>query len=406
MNKPQENHQWAAVIVTAIVVMLATTAAAAQTFTVLHTFAGGSADGKYPAGGLVEDLDGNIFGATQEGGTSGSGTIFEIDPAGNESLLYSFTGGADGGFPRSTLLLNPKGEMYGITNFGGDLNCGEIAGCGVVFGVDSGGALRVLHTFHFNDGNGPCAFFVCGPLLEDPAGNLYGTTDSGGSAMFYGTAFSVSLTGKEQTLYNFCTLAECVDGYGSGNLTRDGAGNLYGVTFEGGVYGLGLLFKIDSAGAYSVLHNFGQGTDGASPWGAPYVDAAGNLYGTTFYGGDLSCESGRGCGVVYKLAANGAETTLHQFQGGPDGGFPYGGLIRDTQGNFYGTTSGGTVAVDFGTVFRLDPKGRETILHHFKAPTDGVFPQAGLLLDSRGNLYGTTSGLDAFNYGTVFKIAP
>jgi uncharacterized repeat protein (TIGR03803 family) len=379
--------------------------APAQTFTVLHTFGGGLVDGEYPGGGLVEDPTGNIFGATQEGGAANAGTIFKIDSKGHESLLYSFTGGADGYFPTSTLLLNTNGEMYGVTGFGGDLNCGY-SGCGVVFAVDSVGALRVLHTFHFQDGDGPCAFFVCGALVEDPDGNLYGTTDGGGNAMFYGTAFSVSSAGEEQTLYNFCTQADCVDGYGSGNLTRDAAGNLYGVAFEGGVYGLGLLFKIDSSGAYSVLHNFGEGTDGASPWGAPYIDAVGNLYGTTFYGGDLSCESGRGCGIVYKVGANGVETTLHQFHGGTDGGFPYGGLTRDGQGNFYGTTSGGTVTGDYGTVFRLDLKGRETVLHHFKAATDGVYPQAGLLLDARGNLYGTTSGLDAFNYGTVFKIAP
>jgi uncharacterized repeat protein (TIGR03803 family) len=193
----------------------------------------------------------------------------------------------------------------------------------------------------------------------------------------------------------------------------DGQGNLYGTTVIGGAYGpgtvggyltvsgYGTVYKVSSSGTESVLHSFTGGTDAANPYAGLIVDSQGNLYGTSTVGGTSAC----GCGTVFKITPNGTETILYNFKGGlSDGGFPYGTLVMDQQGNLYGTTEGGGTADYAGTVFKLAPNGTYTILHRFARSTEGANPYAGLVMDKSGILYGTTEVGGINNFGTVFKV--
>ncbi len=329
--------------------MLAAQPAQAQSFKLLYTFSGG-ADGAYPQdAGLIADGSGNLYGATAYGGNqegfSGSGVIFKLDRAGNETVLYTFTGGADGAQPQSGLVMDTAGNLYGTTVYGG-IQPGAF-GSGVVFELDPVGSETVLLTFNYIDGANPYA-----PLL------------------------------------------------------RDAAGNLYGATFSGGHFGDGVVFELGTAGSETVRYAFSGPVNGANPVGGLIRDSAGNLYGTTEYGGDLNGCSGKGCGVVFKLAPGGQETVLHLFTGGADGANPYARLIRDAAGNLYGTTYYGG-AYGNGTVFKLDLAGQETVLHSFTGETDGANPPAGVIHDAAGNLYGTTQhDGGACGCGTVFKLDP
>jgi uncharacterized repeat protein (TIGR03803 family) len=199
--------------------------------------------------------------------------------------------------------------------------------------------------------------------------------------------------------------------------TQPAQGNLYGTTELGGdlnscgTFGCGVVFKKDSSGHETVLHRFTGGADGSESVGSLVEDAAGNLYGTTGFGCDLSCFAPWGCGVVFKLDSSGHETVLHSFQGQPfDGWNPIAGLVRDARGNFYGTTYRGG-AYGFGTVFELDTTGKETVLYSFTGGSDGSFPAAGMIRDSSNNLYGTdvsggSPGCGGQGCGVVFKVTP
>jgi uncharacterized repeat protein (TIGR03803 family) len=326
--------------------------------TVLYNFKN-NPDAAYPSAGLFRDEKGNLYGTTFVGGTSNNGAIFKLDTSGRETVLYSFTGGRDGGDPMASLILDSNGNLYGTTYTGGDLSCrvGQMNGCGVVFKLSKAGKLTVLHRFHGTDGADPLA-----GLVRDMAGNLYGTTTAGGSSTCNG--------------------------------------------------GCGTVFKVDATGKETVLHTFTLGADGATPMrGSLIRDQAGNLYGTTQWGGDLSCGGGgAGCGTVFKLDKTGKETVLCKFKLGADGGLPSGGLVRDGVGNFYGTTSlGGHLSCNgdgCGTVFKLDKSGKETALYDFENGSDGAFPQATLVRDPSGNLYGTTEGNLHSTWGSVFKLTP
>jgi uncharacterized repeat protein (TIGR03803 family) len=228
--------------------------------------------------------------------------------------------------------------------------------------------------------------------------------------------FELDPTGKETVLYNFTGGA---DGFEpNGDLVRDSEGNLYGTAFEGGSSNAGVVFKVDPTGKETVLYSFTGGADGAHPYAGLVRDEAGNLYGTTGDGGN--CEFN--CGVVFKVDPTGKETVLYSFtgSGGVDGGLPYGRLVRDKQGNLYGTTwaggNQGSYCTGFcGVVFKVDPTGKETVLYTFTGQADGANPFAGLLRDTQGNLYGTTQyGGDlgspqgwcyGFGCGVVFKIS-
>jgi uncharacterized repeat protein (TIGR03803 family) len=269
--------------------------------TVLYSFTGG-ADGGSSYAGLVRDKAGNLYGTTTGGGIYGQGTVFKLDATDKETVLYCFTGGMDGGTPGARLLRDNAGNLYGTTQYGGDLSCSVSfpPGCGVVFKLDPAGKETVLHSF-----TGPDGSLSFTGLVRDAAGNLYGTTAFGG-ASGNGVVFKVDPAGKETVLHSFTGGADGANPYAS--VVRDAAGNLYGTTYAGGntggfcskYGGCGVVFKLDTTGEETVLHTF-TGRDGLQPRGALLRDAAGDLYGTTSIGGDLNGCSGIGCGVVFKL---------------------------------------------------------------------------------------------------------
>ena len=364
--------------------VVVTPSARAQTFKVLHAFAG--ADGQEPLAGLIL-ANGTLYGTTVSGGAHGSGAVFKLDNQNKETVLYSFADLGDGANPYGRLVRDAAGNLYGTTYINGS------KGGGVVFKL-SGKTETVLHNFGAgSDGSGPTA-----GLVMDSTGNLYGTTSKGGTGHCSGgcgTVFKVTKAGKETVLYNF---KAGTDGYEPlAGLVRDGAGNLYGTTYGGGA-GYGTVFKVTSAGKETVLHSFNF-SDGANPYGGLVRDAKGNLYGTTTIGGI-------GAGNVFKLDARGKETVLYNFTGGADGWHPEAGLILYTNGNLYGTTvEGGNPQVSAGVVFEVHATGGETVLHSFTV-TDGRNPVADLVRDAAGNLYGTTKLGGAGNRGVVFKLTP
>lgn len=394
-----------------VAVLAATPSAQAQLFKTLYSFPGG-AGGSNPTAGLTPDGAGNFYGTTLFGGlgTSGWGVIFKMDAQGHVTVLYSFTGGTDGAYPVGGLVRDAAGNLYGAASFGGDLSCNPPNGCGVVFKLDPAGNESVLHNFTgVPDGEGPNA------VTRDAAGNLYGTTFNGGTTennclpAGCGTVFKIDAAGNESVLYAFTGSTDGSFPYAG--VTRDPAGNLYGTTQFGGIltgkpcgpFGCGLVFKIDTSNHESVLHAF-AGTDGKTPQGTLVRDAAGNLYGTTWTGGNKSypaCVQG-GCGLVFKLDTTGHEQVLYGFKGGTDGANPYPGLLRDAAGNIFGTTSAGP---NGGVVFKVIPTGSEKVLHTFNKGAQGT-GATGTLVTSGGAFYGTTSGGGTVGFGTVYALKP
>ncbi|HSZ03474.1 MAG TPA: choice-of-anchor tandem repeat GloVer-containing protein [Terriglobales bacterium] len=379
-------------------------------YTVLHRFSGG--DGANPAASLIQDPSGNLYGTTQYGGSFNYGTVFKLEPSGKETVLHSFDG-ADGMWPTAALIRDAAGALYGTTFDGGTREGGGcVHGCGTVFKINSVGKFTVLYAFTGGaDGGNPAT-----NLILDSAANLYGTTYGGGNFCSLlvdgcGVVFKLNQHGEETVLYSFTETPD--GGQPSGGLVRDEAGNLYGTTqFQGATGYFGTVFELDSAGVETILYNFTDGTDGAGPQGTLVRDADGNLYGETQSGGDLSvqnCVSGlwKGCGVLFKLAPSGEETILYTFTDGSDGRGPLGGLLRDRARNLYGVTG----SCCGGLLFKLSVNGKLHVLHTFEAPT-GILPFAGVIMDSAGNLYGTAweggnSGCLAIQgCGVVFKLTP
>ncbi len=279
--------------------------------------------------------------------------------------------------------------------YGTTYNDGAFAS-GTVFRISALGKGKVLHSFSQTDGDG--AFPWYGTLARDSSGNLYGTTITGGIAgeLCCGTVFEVTASGKETVLYRFTGTNG--DGFPQYGVVRDPSGNLYGTTPNGGTSNAGTLFKIDPTGKKTVLYSFTGSTDGGEPLAGLVMDAKGNLYGTTTQGGPSFA------GDVFKVDPAGNETVLYTFMGSTDGEEPEAGVIRDSHGNLYGTTYlGGTEGA--GTVFKIDPQGHETVLHNFAGGSDGWLPVgASLVRDSAGNLYGTTPQGGSTDFGVVFKI--
>jgi uncharacterized repeat protein (TIGR03803 family) len=361
---------------------------------ILYSF-GDQPDGELPYAGLVQDANGNLYGTTQQGGASGNGTVFKLDPNGNETVLHSFTG-ADGALPIAPLIMDSSGNLYGTTLGGGANNSGTI------FKVDASGQYTVLHTFTGSNGSGDGSF-PWSPLVQDAAGNLYGTTNQGG-ASDGGTVFKLDPSGNETILHSFTGVDDGVNPYSG--LIRDSAGNLFGTAREGGGNIFGAVYKLDSSGNETVLYGFkGPPNDGSYPQTGLVRDSAGNLYGTTSEGGNGPCGPDPtkpiGCGTVFKLDPNGKETVLFSFQDlGPRGSSDRpSGLLLDNSGVLYGTTGTGN-----GTIFAISSAGNEIVLHSFTGTNgDGAFPQASLIFDAEGNLLGTTAEGGASGVGTVFK---
>jgi uncharacterized repeat protein (TIGR03803 family) len=390
----------------------------AQTFTVLHAFTG-APDGGFPGnGGLILDAKGNVYGTTSEGGTGacsgGCGTVFKLNTAGKETVLYSFTGtNGDGKYPQGGLVQDAAGNLYGTT-FGGGTSgtaCNGY-GCGTVFMLDSARQETVLYSFTGGvDGATPIA-----GVVRDAAGNLYGTTHLGG-AFNWGTVFMVDTSGNETVLHSFDGLTgDGGDAYGG--LILDAAGTLYGTTQGGGnvnfnclpglEMGCGTVFQITTTGTETVLYAFAGRADGNTPSGNVALDNAGNLYGTS-----QPRPTPTGGGTIFRLDSTGKFRVLHTFTGGAGGADPFAGLVRDSAGNLYGTTyqggGGGATCQTFlggcGTAFKLSHAGTFTVLHSFTGGKDGGWLFAPLVLDTKGNLYGTAT-IGGIGDGTVFKITP
>ncbi len=367
----------------------------AQTFTLLHSFSG--TDGSNPYAGLVQATNGKLVGTTSYGGTHTGGTIFTISTSGALTSLYSFctlSSCADGTDPRGPVVQASNGNFYGTTSGGG-----PFSSPGTIFKITTSGTLTTLYTF--------CALSGCtdgespfGGLLLALNGNLYGTTDAGGT--HGGTIFDIKPSGGAlSTLYNFCTLSMCADGDSPEATLIQGTDNdLYGTTFGGGSFSYyGTAFKITTSGTFTSLHSF-DGTDGDEPVGGLIQAIDGNYYGTTQTDGTY------GYGTVFKLTSSGTFTPLYNFcalSSCPDGSFPEAGLIQGTDGNLYGTTFEGGAHGD-GTVFSITTGGTLTTLHSFDG-TDGNQPWAGLVQDTNGTFYGTTYSGGSSNLGTVFSLS-
>lgn len=359
---------------------------AAKGYKELYAFKSGN-DGGFPYARLTA-LSGEMYGTTYGGGGGVEwGTVFKIDTAGKEHVLYQFQGGNDGAHPYAALTaLN--GELYGTTYQGGT------SGSGTVFKVNTAGDEHVIYSFKGgDDGQYPYGDLVA------VGGDLYGTAYQGGVSPGWGVVFKVSPAGSEHVLYRFKA---------NNDHTHDGAhpvagltelnGDLFGTTYQGGAHGSGTVFKVTTSGTEHVLYSFKGGNDGQYPY-ANLLAYKGTFYGTTYQGGGPSY----GWGTVFKVSPAGAEKVIHRFKAGNDGAHPYYGALIAVGGTFYGTTyQGGTGGA--GTIFKVE-SGKESVLYSFESGNDGEYPYAGLL-DLSGTLYGTTYQGGADNAGTVFKIEP
>ncbi|HZQ68236.1 MAG TPA: choice-of-anchor tandem repeat GloVer-containing protein [Terriglobales bacterium] len=388
------------------ILLLFTGAAASQNFQVVHTFSG--PDGSFPNGDLFRDAAGNFYGTTQFGGASNQGVVFKLDSSGKETVLYSFTGGSDGGIPIGRLV-GGGGNFYGITSAGGDPTCS----CGTVFKLDSTGKLTVLHSFTGGmDGAQNPGQPELGLVLIH--GDFYGAASFGGTlgcdgSLGCGVIFKITPALTESVLYRFTAQA---DGGFPQDLIRDQSGNLYGAT--GGSYmagNAGTVFRMDTAGNLTTLYTFPGGASGSSPRWRLVRAATGLIHGVTQFGGNTSCALGSiGCGAVFSLDATGKEKVLHTFgkQAG-DGEEPSGGLL-DVAGSFYGATFYGgiinsTCSFGCGVVYRVNDGGQYSVLYRFTGAADGWLPTGGLTADGSGNVLGTAE-LGGTGSGVVFKITP
>ena len=404
---------WAVTIVL-VVAPAVSPRAHAQAEQVLYSFGSAMGDGNSPLSGLVSSPAGAfLFGTTSAGGDltcgngAGCGTVYELKANGNgtwtETTLLPFNGGAKGQAPHAGVARSKQGGFFGTTLYGG----GGTGGSGVLFDLfQSGGGWKELVVHDFNgipDGAGPLA-----DLWLDSNGNIYGTTQRGGLADF-GSIFKVDRTTRRYSLlYSFTGGA---DGSSpESGLVQDASGNFYGTTNAGGsAGGFGTIFQLDPTGTTkTVIYNFTGPPDGAAPIGSLAIDSSGNLYGATENGGDPTCD----CGIVFLLSppvVQGGpwnESVKYRFLGGTDGASPLASVVRDSNGNLYGTTEcGGTEPLCYGTVYKVDPDGSETVLYRFQGGVDGEAPAAPLLLDKlQKNLYGTASGGGTHELGVVFRV--
>ncbi len=397
------------ILATSTVIALLTTAAwAAGKTKLVYSFGGGS-DGEYTDTELVMDKAGNLYGTSVQGGAFGAGTVFQVTPTGVHTVLYNFTGGTDGGEPYKGVTLDAEGNIYGTAVTGGGGSCE--GGCGVVFKLihmNGTWTQTVIHQFTGgNDGSG-----VGSPVAFDRHGNLYGTTPTGG-AFGLGVVYQLKLEEGQWTLHVVHTFTGGSDGSGgsAGKLLVSRAGNIYGVCTVGGVHGFGTVYRIsphEGHWHFTTLYAFKDQPDGASPYGGLVFDKRGNLYGTTYYAG------ANDFGTVYKLTRHEdtwTESVLYSFKGGSDGDSPISTLAADENGNFYGTTSdGGSSSCGCGTVFKMTHNENgawsESVVYRFPGAPRPAFAYNGLVRDSAGNFYGTTVHGGAGDDGAIYEFIP
>ncbi len=301
------------------------------------------------------------------------------------TVLYKFKGGQDGSGSGANVTVDDAGNIYGTTDFGG------ASFDGVVFKIAPNGKETLLHTFSGPDGAQPD-----GAVIVRPNGDIYGSAGSGGAGG-NGVLFLLSAKGKFKVLHDFTS----TDGsFIRGNLYRDKQGNLYGTALFSGANSSGTVFKYGSDGTFTVLHAFAaDGSDGQYPEHGVVADKAGNLYGVTAFGG------ASGEGTVYKIDTGGNLTTLHSFTGGADGGFLYGGLAIDQDGNLYGSTVDGG-ASDAGTVFKLSSTGTLTTLYNFAGGSDVGGPEGDMrLVGKRLDSTATGGGDPSCQCGGVYEVS-
>jgi uncharacterized repeat protein (TIGR03803 family) len=365
--------------------------ASAPVLSIVYAFQGGG-DGASPSGVIV-DTAGNLYGTTAVGGAYNFGTVFKLDAAGHESVLHSFSGPPDASSPDSGLLKDTQGNLYGTSSHGGTYNYGT------VFKLDAAGHESVLYSFNTSAGGRPQAGAI------DSLGTFYGTTSGAAGACVFqgrywngvcGSVFKVGAAGNYSVLYAFMgTISGAIP---NGGLLLDAPGHLWGTTAWGGLGRVGVVFSMNTSGGEGAFHSF-SGPDGAQPAAGVISDGARNLFGTTVRGGASNL------GTVFKVDAAGHEAVLHSFAGGgSDGATPLAPLVLDAAGNLYGTTQIGGSS-NSGTIFKLDPSGHFTVLHSFAGGMDGSAPSAGLVVDGAGNIYGATPSGGLYGFGTVFKLA-
>jgi uncharacterized repeat protein (TIGR03803 family) len=422
MNTRKASRISLAALALAALALAFTVCAQAQTESVLYSFSGGT-DGANPNGGLIADSAGNLYGTAFAGGNlsacggAGCGVVFKLSPSAGgwtETVLHTFTGNVDGANPGSGLIFDSKRNLYGTASAGGKSGCPQSSSCGVVFQLSptSGGwKERVLYTF----GGGTDGFAPYFRLTSDAAGNLYGTTLTGGNLVncashTYGCGVAFRLTRTNSgwsfhVLYNF---TDSDSGAPESGLILDAGGNLYG----SGTAGRGGIVYRLAPGEHgtwndTALYTFDI-THGYLPQGLTF-DAYGNLYGPTFEGGtggSLSqCQNQMpGCGTAFKLQHNNTggftEKVLHNFAG--QDANPNGSMIFDATGNLYGA--------DSRDAFKLSENSNglwtKTVLHTFTGVGDGFHPRSPLLFDAAGNLFGVTYQGGGNGYGTIFEIMP
>ncbi len=396
-----------ALVATFLLIASFSPAAHSQTFKVIHNFSGGQ-DGALPYAGSTLDHAGHVYGSTYQGGSTGNGTVYRLSPHGSSwtlSPLYNFKGGVgDGSAPGfGAVTIGPDGTLFGTTESGGVFgmaynlrplpNACPIVNCPWIE--------TIVHRF----GSGVDGAQPLGGVAFDTAGNLYGTTSLGGTTG-NGMVFQVTRSGQswtESAIYNFAGGNDAVSPVAG--VSVDAAGNLYGTSSFGGTNGAGTVYKLVRSGSSwteSVIYNFQGSDDGQAPVGGVILDQMGNLYGTTFLSG------ANGGGTVYKLSPSGGSwtlTTLYSFSGG---GGPYNFLTFDANGNLYGTTNRDG-AFGNGSVFKLTRNGNGwtfSDLYDFTNGNDGGFPYGSVAVDVNGNIFGTASSGGSSNDGVAFEITP
>ncbi len=394
----------------AAMAMLASGARAASTTDVIYSFAG-DADGEYTDTDLVIDGAGNLYGTSVLGGDFGGGTVFQLTPSGDSwihTVLYSFSGGADGGEPYKGVTLDAEGNLYGTAVTGGSGSCE--GGCGVAYKLTNSGGTwtqTVIHSFTGgDDGSGPGA-----GLTIDKRGNLYGMAPTGG-ANGLGVIFQLhpdqSGTWTLKVIHTFTGGTDGATGSAGRLLLR--GGHLYGAATAGGANGKGTAFELTPAPTgewnFTTIYSFKGQPDAGFPYGGLTFDAAGNLFGTTYYDG------AHNLGAVYELAPRTTgewnERVLYSFKGGSDGQNSISNVVFDAAGNLYGTTSEG--GLGSGTIFELTPgsngKWTESVAHRFEGPPDGAFAYNGMVGDGAGNFYGATVHGGTDDEGAIYKFTP